>query len=171
MNLTRKNAFSLIEVVIALGIFSFAMVGIFALIPVSMNSIRSVSNEIRANEIAQTIFGIWDIAPSEMRTNAIDAIPISGLTTTNVDGVTNFCIGVSQTVYCGDDGYLTRNNNKATMAIQYAVENYTDNDDEFKRVKLTFSWPPTAETTSPLYRKVIFENAFIVEKAFIVDDE
>lgn len=167
MNTTRKDAFSLIEVVIALGIFSFAMVGIFALIPVSMNSIRSVSNEIRANEIAETIFGIWEIAPSEMRANTSDAIPISGITTTNVGGVSGFCIGnTNQTNYFSEDGYLVDDPNNSSIAMQYRITNTIPNID---RVILTFIWPATLatnlpdSTNSPLYREVSFANNFFNE--------
>lgn len=165
MNTTRKDAFSLIEVVIALGIFSFAMVGIFALIPVSMNSIRSVSNEIRANEIAETIFGIWEIAPSEMRTNTIDAIPISGITTTNAGGVSGFCIGnTNQTVYFSEDGYLVDDSDNALIVIKYRVD--TNSVTNISRVELSFGWPASASTNSPLYREVSFANDFVNETPF-----
>ena len=163
MNATRKDAFSLIEVVIALGIFSFAIVGIFALIPVSMNSVRSVSNEIRANEIAQTLFGIWEIAPSEMRTNTTDAIPISGMTSTNSGGVISFCIGnTNQEVYIDDNGYLISDTNAAIIKLQYNVlTNYYANN--ISRVELRFSWPVNAATNSPLRREVEFANDFVDE--------
>ena len=63
MMMTRQNAsnagFSLIEVVIALGIFSFCIVAIVGLLPVGMNSVRSVSNENNAIHIASSIEGIW----------------------------------------------------------------------------------------------------------------
>jgi uncharacterized protein (TIGR02598 family) len=47
-----KAAFSLVEVVIALGLFTFAAVGIFALIPISLETSR---NAIETNRRAQII--------------------------------------------------------------------------------------------------------------------
>ena len=54
-----KAGFSLIEVVIALGIFAFCIVAIIGMLPVGMNSVRSVSNENNAIHIATSIEGIW----------------------------------------------------------------------------------------------------------------
>ena len=63
MNPLSKNAFSLIEVVIALGIFAFCIVGIVGLLPIAANSVKSVSQETNANNIAESIAGFWQVAP------------------------------------------------------------------------------------------------------------
>lgn len=51
-----QGAFSLIEIVLALGIISFALVGIMGLFPVAMKSAQESQRETRAAQIAQQIF-------------------------------------------------------------------------------------------------------------------
>jgi type II secretory pathway pseudopilin PulG len=48
----RSNAFSLIEVVISLGIFTFCIIGIVGLLPIASNAVKSVSLESSANNVA-----------------------------------------------------------------------------------------------------------------------
>ncbi|MFZ4776236.1 MAG: type IV pilus modification PilV family protein [Terrimicrobiaceae bacterium] len=50
------NAFSLIEIVLALGVIAFALVGIMGLFPVAMKSAQESQRETRATLIAQQIF-------------------------------------------------------------------------------------------------------------------
>jgi type II secretory pathway pseudopilin PulG len=52
----RRAAFSLIEIVLALGIISFALVGIMGLFPVAMKSAQESQRETRSAHIAQQIF-------------------------------------------------------------------------------------------------------------------
>jgi len=54
---SRGAAFSLTEVVIALGIFAVSMVGILALFPVASSAGRESSEETQAAILAQTILG------------------------------------------------------------------------------------------------------------------
>lgn len=51
-----RSAFSLVEIVIALGVVSFAIMGIVGLFPVAMRSAQESQNETRAAVIAQQIF-------------------------------------------------------------------------------------------------------------------
>lgn len=51
-----KTGFSLIEIVLALGIISFALVGIMGLFPVALKSALESQRETRAAHIAQQIF-------------------------------------------------------------------------------------------------------------------
>lgn len=54
--LSRKTAFSLIEIILALGVIAFAIVGIMGLFPVAMKSAQESQRETRATLIAQQIF-------------------------------------------------------------------------------------------------------------------
>jgi type II secretory pathway pseudopilin PulG len=54
--LLPRHAFSLVEVVLALGIISFAIVAIIGVFPVGLSTGRSAQEETRAPQIAQTIF-------------------------------------------------------------------------------------------------------------------
>ncbi len=55
------RAFSLVEVVLALGLFSFCIVAITGLLSVGLGSSRSVVNESSAVNIASSVFGAWDV--------------------------------------------------------------------------------------------------------------
>ncbi len=56
MNVVRpKHAFSLVEVVLALGVVSFAIVAILGVIPIALSTGHSAQNETRAAQIAQDI--------------------------------------------------------------------------------------------------------------------
>lgn len=56
--------FSLIEIVLALGIISFALVGIMGLFPVAMRSAQESQRETRAAQIAMQIFNDLKSAPA-----------------------------------------------------------------------------------------------------------
>ena len=67
----RGAAFSLTEVVIALGIFAVSMVGVLALFPVASSTGQESSEETQAAILAQMIFDeIRDSADIRTRTNA-----------------------------------------------------------------------------------------------------
>lgn len=51
-----RRGFSLVEVVLALGVISFAIVAILGVFPVGLNTSHSAQDETRAPQIAQTIF-------------------------------------------------------------------------------------------------------------------
>lgn len=75
---SHRKAFSLIEIVLALGIISFALVGIMGLFPVAMKSAQESQRETRAAQIAMQIFS--DLR-STSGTNALLAINTNILTT------------------------------------------------------------------------------------------
>jgi Tfp pilus assembly protein PilV len=53
---TTARGFSLVEIAIALGIVSFALIAILGLIPVSMNSARDAVDQTRTSMIAQDVY-------------------------------------------------------------------------------------------------------------------
>src|SRR4051794_32386034 len=52
-----KSAFSLVEVVLALGICSFAMIAIVGMIPMGLTTFRSAMNTTAQSQIVQRIAG------------------------------------------------------------------------------------------------------------------
>lgn len=60
---TRSAAFSLIEIVLAIGVISFALVGIIGLFPVALDSAKSSQQETHAALIARTIYNDLDSRP------------------------------------------------------------------------------------------------------------
>lgn len=51
----KVGGFSLVEVVVALGVISFALLAIFGVLPIGLNTGHSAQNETRAPQIAQDI--------------------------------------------------------------------------------------------------------------------
>jgi uncharacterized protein (TIGR02598 family) len=131
---TSKAGFSLIEVVIALGIFAFCIVAIVGLLPVGMNSVRSVSNENNAIHIASSIEGIWQVAPY--------GAPV---TMTNI--ITNLPISASQnaTYYFDEFGEPLASVTGASLKMNYKTAVWSGNS---TTVNMTFSWPPGATSTN-----------------------
>ncbi|GEM_PF-3681855 len=60
MTRNKDEGFSLIEVVMALGIVSFAIVAILGIFPIALSSNRSGMNEARAAQIVRAITGTID---------------------------------------------------------------------------------------------------------------
>ena len=127
---TSKAGFSLIEVVIALGIFAFCIVAIVGLLPVGMNSVRSVSNENNAIHIASSIEGIWQVAP----------LGSSPITIPNI--ITNLAISSSanSTYFFDEFGDPLANSTGAALKMNYK----TAGSGNSTTVNMTFSWPPSA---------------------------
>ncbi|PAZ00661.1 MAG: hypothetical protein CAK90_04285 [Spartobacteria bacterium AMD-G4] len=131
---TPNAGFSLIEVVIALGIFAFCIVAIVGLLPVGMNSVRSVSNENNAIHIASSIEGIWQVAPL-------------GSTITMPNIITNLPVSTSQnsTYYFNEFGEPLTNSTGASLKMSYTTVNYTAaGTGNATTVNMAFSWPPGA---------------------------
>jgi uncharacterized protein (TIGR02598 family) len=131
MNPLKNSAFSLIEVVIALGLFAFCIVGIVGLLPIAANSVKSVSQETNANNIAESIAGFWQVAPLTAST--------SGGNFT----MGNFTVGTTgnQTFYYNNDGSIVPNVTDASLRLVYDVNALNGFPNTFT-VNLTFTWPP-----------------------------
>ena len=59
------HGFSLVEIVLALGVISFAMVGIMGMLPVALRVGLESQRETRATHIAQSIFSDLKASPSD----------------------------------------------------------------------------------------------------------
>ena len=146
---TKSKAFSLIEVVIALGIFAFCIVSIVGLLPIAANSVKSVSQESNANNIAESIAGMWQVVPSINTNVANSNFPM-----------TNLYIGVSKlsTNYFNEFGQQT-NSNSASLRMEYEARQNTNYANAYD-VNLTFYWPAKAQTNSPTINKRTFNYIF-----------
>jgi uncharacterized protein (TIGR02598 family) len=146
----RIRAFSLVEVVIALGIFTFCAVGIVGLLPIALDATRTVSQETNANNIADSISGFWQVAGN-------------GANSGNDFTMGDFTIGTpgSRTLYYNNDGLQVAeaDKNQASMKLAYDVQNLTGYPDTFT-VNLTFSWPANAPDTSPTVNRRFFNYIF-----------
>ena len=141
----KKNSFSLIEVIVAVGIFASVIVSIFGLLSIALYCVRSVENETVANNFCETIFGIWDGFPKEYRDQSIP-IPYIG----------NFTLSQNRTFFLNESGAITDNSAKATIKVEYAV----DKSNNFNMIDVTFIWPPNAPDTSLVRRELWFKTGY-----------
>ncbi len=150
MNSPKTNAFSLVEVVISLGIFTFCAVGIFGLLPIALDSVRSVSQESNANNIAESIAGFWQIAP--------------GNSTSTSGG--NFSMGTftvgsaaTQTFYYNNSGFEVPSADNASLKLDYAASPIANYPGSFT-LNLIFTWPPNASGNSTTTTRRTFNYIF-----------
>jgi hypothetical protein len=141
----NKKAFSLIEVIAAIGIFSSVIVSIFGLLSIALYSVRSVENETVANNFCETIFSIWDAFPREHRDQPIP-IPCVG----------NFTLSQSRTFFLNENGAITDDAAKAAIKVEYIV----DKSNNFNIIDATFIWPPNAPDDSLVRRELWFKTGY-----------
>jgi len=145
----KNSAFSLIEVVIALGIFAFCIVGIVGLLPIAANSAKSVSQESNAKNIAESIAGMWQVA-SRNSTIANSNFPV-----TNFDirptALTNY--------YFNEFGQAT-NSNSASLRVEYVASQLSAPNTDSYSVNMTFCWPPNASANSTTVTRRTFNYIF-----------
>lgn len=134
-----KIGFSLIEIVLALGIISFALVGIMGLFPVAMNSALESQRETRAAHIAQQIF-------TDLSTLAgTNRFLITGTNLSTDRTAVNLSAAGSNTVYFDARGNA-RGNIAAVDATYGATVTVTPNTpiSGLARVQTTVSTPTAA---------------------------
>lgn len=134
------RAFSLIEVVIALGIFSFAIVAILGLFTVSLQTSRESEGEIQAASVASMLVAIRKASPTNAAASL--AIPVKAL---NQDYGPAYA--GQTTSYVGLDGSLT---NAAAAAYRITCRAGTNSvtGTGLAQVYLMLSWPPQADAAS-----------------------
>jgi Tfp pilus assembly protein PilV len=79
----RRGAFSLVEVVLALGVIAVGIVAILGVFPVGLNTSHSAQDETRAPQIAQTIFAA--LASQTFAAVSIKLYNSAGTQTSSVD--------------------------------------------------------------------------------------
>jgi uncharacterized protein (TIGR02598 family) len=127
------QAFSLIETVIALGIFAFCIVTMLGLLPVGMRASRSVADEANALHIASSIFAARDSAT----TNSTISIPSIGI---SIPAQAQ----ASQTVYFDYNGIALPSASGATLAMRYESLPLQPPSNTSFQVNLFFTWPVNA---------------------------
>ncbi len=147
MKINRK-AFSLIEVVIALGIFAFCIVGIVGLLPIAANSVKSVSLESTANNIAESIAGFWQVAPLLSTSSA--NFTMGDFTIGNDTQTINYTISGTEASSASD----------AALRLNYAANSLGAPNPNTFTVNLTFTWPPNASANSTTATRRTFNYIF-----------
>jgi uncharacterized protein (TIGR02598 family) len=148
MRVYKNKAFSLIEVVIALGIFAFCIVSIVGLLPIAANAVKSVTQESNANNIAESIGGFWQVAP------------LGSSTTGGNSTMGNFTVeNGTHTFYYDNNGAQVAAIAESSLKLDYEAKPLTGFPGSFT-VNLTFTWPPNASANSTTANKRNFNYIF-----------
>jgi uncharacterized protein (TIGR02598 family) len=136
--------FTLVETVIALGIFAFAIIILIGIFPVGMRSTRDVANESHSINVSQTIFGIWKQA------RLGDTVVIPGF-------ITNLPVSLgNRELYFNDAGVQTTQQ-EAVFRIDYNVTSDPLYNNLY-RVDLICHWP--ANAPDEVAQKRVFTGSF-----------
>ncbi len=151
---TTNDGFTLVEVVLALGIIGFAILAILGILPVGLNTGRSAQDETRAAQIAQTIIeSIASQAPSQF--TGVSLPLSSGNASLDLSQSTSTPAAPAAKLYADNDAQLSQAN---TAAATYAVNILTNNaptgfDSGYaNEVTVNVAWPAAAPTSAQTLR-------------------
>ncbi|HSI85335.1 MAG: hypothetical protein ACAI35_17635 [Candidatus Methylacidiphilales bacterium] len=134
--------FSLVEVVLAIGIFSFCIVAIMSLFSLGMATSKESDEEIRAANLATSILCRMRIAPHVDLTS--QGFPFGVLT--NSAGGTVFEIAPENPLFIKGDGTVAATAEIAMSARGFAgsAKASFDTTSQVSRISLTLWWPAVA---------------------------
>jgi hypothetical protein len=145
----HRRGFSLVETVVALGLFAFCILGVLALIPIGMGAARSVAEESAASALADAFFGAWLVAPA---TNPATC-EIPPMFTIGIAPIPVKAMG-GGTMYFRDDGEQVAAPNEASLQMSYNVAAQSGGF----LIDLTFQWPPgqsNAATQTRMFQQFV----------------
>ncbi len=116
----KRLGFSLVEVVIALGVIAVAVLAILAVFPAALQTGHSAQDETRAAQIAQTIFpSLAGQAVSQFNNVQFLLSDNSTRSTPPVDLTLSSGATPAVTLYAENDGKLTQNATKAVLRVAW----------------------------------------------------
>jgi len=147
----RTHSFSLLEVVIALGVIAVGIVGVLAVFPTALQTGHSAQDETRAAHIAQSVFGSL-VAGATSQFNAVPLPPTPSIDLTASSSPT------SPTLYADNDGNLIPNSTNSAYAIfiytNNAVPGFTD-PASANLVSVRVAWPANAPPANQTFRDYV----------------
>ena len=147
----RRHSFSLLEVVIALGVIAVGIVGVLAVFPTALQTGHSAQDETRAAHIAQSVFGSL-VAGATSQFNAVPLPPTPSIDLTASSSPT------SPTLYADNNGNLIPNSTNSAYAIfiytNNAVPGFTD-PASANLVTVRVAWPANAPPANQTFRDYV----------------
>jgi uncharacterized protein (TIGR02598 family) len=132
----RRSGFSLIEVTLALGVVSFCLVPLFALLPLGMNTSQNASQQAAATEVATAISADLQASPIIGGTSSRFGIPVqSG----------------SSTLFIAQDGSVVTGSRTAGLSSKYRATltiSPDASDTTLLKVWIFVTWPALADPSS-----------------------
>ncbi len=146
------RSFSLLEVVIALGVITVGVVGVLAVFPTALQTGHAAQDETRAAHIAQSVFGsLVAGATSQFNNVLLPPTPVS------ID-LTGSSSPTSPTLYADNNGNLISNSTNAA----YAIFVYTNNSvpgftgpGTANLVTVRVAWPANAPAANQTFRDYV----------------
>jgi prepilin-type N-terminal cleavage/methylation domain-containing protein len=161
----RRRGFSLVEVVIALGVITVGFVAVLGVFPAALQTGHSAQDETRAAHIAQSVFGsLVASAPSHF-TNAqlpLYPSPSPGPAPLSIDLTSNSPPGPPPvpvlTLYADNEGHLISSSTNAAYAIfiytNNSVAGFTD-PASANAVTVRVAWPANAPAANQTFRDYV----------------
>ena len=157
----RTRSFSLIEVVIALGVITVGIVGILAVFPTALQTGHAAQDETRAAHIAQSVFGSLAAGASSQFSNVqlpLSPSPSPAPTPLSINLTTGSGTTPAVTLYADNDGNLIANSTNAAYAILLYTNNtvpgFTD-PASANQVTVRVAWPASAPAANQTFRDYV----------------
>ena len=157
----RTRSFSLLEVVIALGVITVGIVGILAVFPTALQTGHSAQDETRAAHIAQSVFGSLVAGASSQFSNVqlpLYPSPSPVPTPLSINLTTGSGTTPAVTLYADNDGNLIPNATNAAYAIfiytNNSVPGFTD-PASANQVTVRVAWPANAPAANQTFRDYV----------------
>jgi len=155
----KRLGFSLVEVVIALGVIAVAVLAILAVFPAALQTGHSAQDETRAAQIAQTIFpSLAGQAVSQFNNLQLLLSDNTTRSTPPIDLTTSSGATPALTLYAENAGELTQDPTKATYKISFYTNNSVPGFTDLASanlVTLRVAWPANAPAANQTYRDYV----------------
>jgi hypothetical protein len=135
---SAKLAFSLVEVTLALGIASFALLAVFGLLPIGLTSNRTSLEQTSAASILTAIVADLRAAPPLVSGETTSRSPVYQIEVPSVSGQT-ICH-----LYCAEDGSLSSPTNAKYLVSVGITPPTTAGQRSATAVRVLVSWPAAA---------------------------
>ena len=155
----QRTGFSLVEIVIALGIMSFSTVAILGLFSVGLSSVGDSETKLNAANIASELLERWKADPS----SPMSDMPLPPVLNVETLPVTPPSTG--KKVYIDDSGREVPIE-EAKFRLEYRLWNASATESVsstyFVRIQIILYWPAAAKTVTP-------ENTYEVMTSVRID--
>jgi len=149
----RRSAFSLLEVVIALGLITVGIVGVLAVFPTALQTAHSAQDETRAAHVAQSVFGSL-VAGAPSQFTAVLLPP----TSVSIDLTASHPSPTPPALYADNYSTLTGSATDAAYAIYIYTNNsvpgFTD-PGTANLVTVRIAWPANAPAANQTFRDYV----------------
>lgn len=138
---SRLSAFSLVEVVIAIGVAAFCLIALIGLIPMGVKSVKSTYSQTSASELLEAVS--LDLRNTPIGSNTTPSYAIT-LPTFNTPNAT-----ANATLYLDENGVTY--SSSANLNAQYGATLFLSNSSSYATTaQIQITWPATVPPSSAI---------------------